>query len=194
MDNWTFNKTLSGVPQGSILSPVLSNILLSKLDGFVETELMPQYNTGRKKRAHQVYQNLMRRAHQLRKNGQMEAAQKLKQQAQKLPAIDPQDPDYRRLRYCRYADDFALAFVGPKEEAETIKQRLRAFLREELKLELSEEKTLITHTRDSAAKFLNYEITTIQSNTKQTRDKNGYKGRKVNGAIGLKVPSVNNRL
>ncbi len=66
-----------------------------------------------------------------------------------------------------------LAFVGPKEEAEAIKQRLRAFLREELKLELSEEKTLITHTRASAAKFLNYEITTIQSNTKQTRDKNG---------------------
>ena len=117
MDNWTFNKTLSGVPQGSILSPVLSNILLSKLDRFVETELMPQYNTGRKKRANQVYQNLIRRAHQLRKNGQMEAAQQMKQPAQKLPSIDPQDPDYRRLRYCRYADDFALAFVGPKEEA-----------------------------------------------------------------------------
>ncbi len=83
---------------------------------------------------------------------------------------------------------FALAFVGPKEEAEEIKQRLRTFLREELKLELSEEKTLLTHTRDSAAKFLNYEITTIQSNTKQTRDKNGYTGRKINGAIGLKVP------
>src|SRR2546428_3963220 len=188
MDHWTFNQTFSGVPQGSILSPVLSNILLNKLDRFVETELMPQYNTGRKKKANQAYQNLIRRAHQLRKNGQMEAAQQLKQQAQKLPAIDAQDPDYRRLRYCRYADDFALAFVGPKEEAEEIKQRLRAFLREELKLELSEEKTLITHTRDSAAKFLNYEITTIQSNTKQTRDKNGYKGRKVNGAIGLKVP------
>src|SRR5260370_39790009 len=81
-----------------------------------------------------------------------------------------------------------LAFVGPKEEAEEIKQRLRTFLLEELKLNLSEEKTLITHTRESAAKFLNYEITTIQSNTKQTRDKNGYKGRKVNGTIGLKVP------
>src|SRR5258708_29479962 len=109
----------------------------------------------------------------------MEAAQKLKRQAQKLPTIDLQDPDYRRIRYCRYADDFALAFVGPKEEAEAIKQRLRTFLLEELKLNLSEEKTLITHTRDSAAKFLNYEITTMQSNTKQTRAKNEYKGRKI---------------
>src|SRR6266566_6035507 len=60
------------------LSPMLSNILLSKLDRFVETKLMPQYNTGRKKRANQVYQNLIRRAHQLRKNGLREAAQHMK--------------------------------------------------------------------------------------------------------------------
>ncbi len=109
MEDWTFNKTLSGVPQGSILSPVLSNILLSKLDRFVETELLPQYNKGSRRKANQAYRSLMNRAHRLRKNGQKEAAQKMKQQAQKLPAIDPQDPDYRRLKYCRYADDFALA-------------------------------------------------------------------------------------
>jgi group II intron reverse transcriptase/maturase len=188
MEDWKLNKTLSGVPQGSILSPVLSNILLSKLDRFVETELMPKYNKGKKRKANQVYQSLIRRAYSLRKKGQTEAAQKIKQQAQKLPSTDPQDPHYRRLKYCRYADDFALAFVGPKEEAEAIKQQLRTFLLEELKLNLSEEKTLITHTRDSAAKFLNYEITTLQNNTKQTRDKKGYKGRSINGEIGLKVP------
>ncbi len=83
---------------------------------------------------------------------------------------------------------FALAFFGTKEEAEAIKQRLRTFLLEELKLNLSEEKTLITHTRDSAAKFLNYEITTLQCDTKQTRNKHGRKGRSINGGIGLKVP------
>ena len=167
---------------------MLSNILLSKLDRFVETELLPQYNKGSRRTANQAYRSLMNRAHRLRKNGQKEAAHKIKRQAQKLPAIDPQDPDYRRLKYCRYADDFALAFIGPKAEAEAIKQRLRTFLREELKLELSEEKTLITHTRDSAAKFLGYEITTRQSNTKQTLDRNGYRGRSINGDIGLKVP------
>ena len=166
---------------------MLSNILLSKLDRFVERELMPQYNKGEKRRENQAYQRLIKRARRLRKKGQMEAAQKIKQQAQKLPSIDPQDPDYRRLRYCRYADDFALAFVGPKDEAETIKQRLRTFLLEELKLNLSEEKTLITHTRDSAAKFLNYEITTLQSDTKQTL-RRGRKMRSINGEIGLKVP------
>ncbi|HKV02271.1 MAG TPA: reverse transcriptase domain-containing protein [Ktedonobacteraceae bacterium] len=188
MEDWKLNKTLSGVPQGSILSPVLSNILLNKLDRFVETELMPQYNKGKKRKANQEYRRMMNRARYSRKKGQMEAAQKIKQQAQKLSSIDPQDPDYRRLKYLRYADDFALAFVGPKEEAEAIKQRLRTFLLEELKLNLSEEKTLITHARDSAAKFLNYEITTMQSNKKQTLDRNGHKGRKINGEIGLKVP------
>ena len=187
MEDWKLNKTFSGVPQGSILSPVLSNILLSKLDRFVEMELMPQYNKGKKRRENQAYQRLTKCARRLRKKGQMEAAKKIKQQAQKLPSIDPQDPDYRRLRYCRYADDFALAFVGPKDEAEAIKQRLRTFLLEELKLNLSEEKTVITHTRDSAAKFLNYEITTLQSNTKQTL-RRGRKMRSINGEIGLKVP------
>jgi retron-type reverse transcriptase len=98
MEDWKRNKTLSGVPQGNILSPILSNILLSKLDRFVETELMPQYNKGKKRKINQEYQNLMNHAHRLRGQGQMEAAQKIKQQAQKLPSSDPQDPDYRRLR------------------------------------------------------------------------------------------------
>jgi hypothetical protein len=90
---------------GGVLSPVLSNILLNKLDRFVESELLPQYNKGRKRKANPAYRSLINRAHRLRKQGQKEAAQKIKQQAQKLPAIDPQDPDHRRLKYCRYADD-----------------------------------------------------------------------------------------
>jgi group II intron reverse transcriptase/maturase len=105
MEDWKLNKTLSGVPQGSILSPVLSNILLNKLDRFVETELIPQYNRGKKRKGNQEYNRLIDRARDLQKKGQKEAARKMKQQAQKLPSIDPQDLDYRRLRYCRYADD-----------------------------------------------------------------------------------------
>jgi hypothetical protein len=59
--------------------------------------------------------------HKLLRNGQKEAALKLRKQLQKLPSLDPYDPNYRRLNYVRYADDFGLAFTGPKQEAEDIK-------------------------------------------------------------------------
>jgi hypothetical protein len=176
LEDWKVNRTLSGVPQGSILSPILSTILLSKLDRFVESELLPKYTRGKARKRNQEYDRLIKRAYKLHKKGQTEAAQKLKKQAQKRPSLDPQDPDFRRLKYTRYADDLAM------------KQRLRTFLLEELKRNLSEEKTLITHRRGSAAKFLNYEITTDQCDTKQTRNKKGRKGRSINGRIGLKVP------
>ena len=100
-----------------------------------------------------------------------------------LPSVDPQDPGYRRLRYVRYADDTLLGFAGPKAEAEEIKQRLAQFLRDDLKLELSQDKTLITHARTGAARFLGYEITTQHNDRQTTRGQ-----RHVNGQIGLRVP------
>jgi hypothetical protein len=101
-----------------------------------------------------------------------------------MPSGDPRDPGYRRLRYVRYCDDTLLGFTGPKAEAEEIKQRLATFLREELKLELSQDKTLITHARTEAAKFLGYEITVLHNDGKLTRGK-----RSVNGVASLRVPS-----
>jgi group II intron reverse transcriptase/maturase len=154
LEDWTFNKTLSGVPQGSMVSPILSNILLAKLDTFVETTLIPQYTRGKERQRNPEYRQLCYRATYLLKKGQLKQAQKLRQQAKKLPSGVPNDPTYRRLNYCRYADDFGVAFIGPKAEADDIKRQLAAFLRDELRLNLSEEKTLVTHTRDSAAKFL----------------------------------------
>ncbi len=115
--------------------------------------------------------------------GQKEAAFKVRKRMQKLPSIHPRDPDWRRLKYIRYADDFGLAFTGPKSEAEAIKQAVSTFLREELGLKLSEEKTLITHARSQAARFLGYEITTMQSDTKQRHNR-----RCINGKVGLRIP------
>jgi group II intron reverse transcriptase/maturase len=190
-ENWTFNQTLSGVPQGSIVSPVLSNILLNKLDRFVETVLIPQYTKGVKRKLNKEYIQLMSRARRRFKNGQKEAAQRLRKQAQRLPSYDVEDPDYRRLKYCRYADDFCLGFTGSKSEAEEIKQHLKTFLHEELKLELSETKTLITHARSEAAKFLGYELTILQKDTKRTKNKvYGTKRRSINGRVGLRVPQA----
>jgi hypothetical protein len=188
VEDWKFHRTLSGVPQGSIVSPILSNILLDKLDTFVETVLIPQYTRGEKRKLNQEYVKLHKQMHKLLRNGQKEAALRLRKQLQKLPSIDPHDPDYRRLKYVRYADDFGLAFTGPKTEAEDIKRQLGMFLREDLGLKLSEEKTLITHARSEAARFLGYEITTMQSDTKQSRTKAGFKRRSINGKVGLRVP------
>lgn len=101
----------------------------------------------------------------------------------RLPSRDPDDPDYRRLRYVRYCDDFLLGFAGPRREAEEIKSKIGGFLRDELTLELSEPKTLITHATSQAARFLSYEIRTQRADSKITRGR-----RAVNGAVGLFVP------
>src|SRR5258706_7793462 len=93
------------------------------------------------------------------------------------------DPGYRRLRYARYADDHVLGFTGSKAEAEEIKARLAAFLRETLGLELNAAKTLITHARTQRARFLGYDITVQHSSTKITRNR-----RSVNGRIALRGP------
>jgi hypothetical protein len=190
LEDWRFNQTLSGVPQGSIVSPILSNILLDKLDKYIETTLIPQYTRGEKRKLNPEYVKLHKQMHKLFKHGQKEAALKLRKRLQRLPSIDPQDNGFRRLKYLRYADDFALAYTGSKSEAEEIKQRLATFLREELKLQLSEEKTLVTHARDGAARFLGYDITTLHSDAKQSRTKAGYKRRSINGRIGLRVPEA----
>jgi group II intron reverse transcriptase/maturase len=188
LEDWQFHQTLSGVPQGSICSPILSNLLLHKLDSYVETTLIPHYTRGSKRKLNKAYVQRMTRAHSLMRQGQIKAALQLRKQAQRLPSVDPRDPAYRRLKYCRYADDFVLAFTGPKAEAEASKHQLSRFLREELKLTLSEEKTLITHARSQDARFLGYEVTILQKDTKQSWTKAGFKRRSINGHIGLRVP------
>jgi group II intron reverse transcriptase/maturase len=193
MEEWTFNQTLSGVPQGGIVSPLLANILLNELDRFVETVLIPQYTKGARRVNNPEYSNLMALSWRHRKKGNVEKAEELRNQAQTLPSMRTDDPDYRRLKYVRYADDFLLGFTGPRSEAEEIKRQLREFLREELKLELSEEKTLITHARSETARFLGYEVAALQDNAKRTkRDTRSYGTktmcRSINGRIGLRIP------
>src|SRR5437867_7665221 len=189
MEDWTYNQTLSGVPQGGIVSPILSNILLDKLDRFVENVLIPQYTRGSRRKINPEYDKLRKGSQNQRRKGNTEKAEELRKQSQTLPSVMTNDPDYRRLKYVRDADDFVLGFVGPRSEAEEIKQQLRRFLREELKLDLSEEKTLITHAVSEAARFLGYEVTVLQDDTKRTKRRDpGRWCRSINRVIGLRVP------
>jgi len=158
------------------------------LDKFVENELIPRYTKGVRKRTNPEYGRLMASSNGYRKRGNKEKAEELRKQAQNMPSKNTNDPDYRRLRYVRYADDFLLGFTGPRSEAEEIKRQLKEFLRDELKLELSEEKTLITHAKNEAAKFLGYEVTIHQENRKRSPLQNGADRRSANGRIGLRVP------
>lgn len=148
LENWKYNATYSGVPQGGVVSPILSNLVLDKLDKYVEREIIPAYTRGLRRSVNPPYNVLTRAASKARKAGKLAEARQLSQQAQSIPSRDPNDPDFRRLWYVRYADDFLLGVVGSKSEALDIKQKIATFLRDELKLELSEEKTLVTHARD----------------------------------------------
>src|SRR5487761_1312780 len=147
LEDWEYRDTLSGVPQGGVVSPILSNIYLHKLDEFVEQELIPQYTTGASRKDNPDYERTRRRLRGARKKGDRAQARDLEKQRRNIPCGDPADPGYRRLRYTRYADDHILGFTGPRAEAEQVKARIAEFLRETLRLELNDAKTLITHAR-----------------------------------------------
>ena len=183
LEDWQYHETLSGCPQGGVVSPVLSNIYLDKLDKFVEQVLIPEYTRGSHRRKNLEYQRLNARRHLARKRGDRVTARELLMQMRAIPCADPMDPGYRRLRYYRYADDELLGFTGPKAEAEQIKDRLAAFLRDELALELSAAKTLVTHARTRAARFLGYEIIVQHADSKITGGR-----RMLNGTVALRVP------
>jgi len=183
LEDWKYHETLSGCPQGGVVSPILSNIYLDKLDKFVEQVLIPGCTRGKVRRHNPEYGRLNDRRRLARQRGDRAAARESLRQMRALPCGDPMDPGYRRLRYCRYADDELLGFTGPRAEAEEIKGQLAAFLRDELALELSAGKTLITHARTRAARFLGYEITVRHDDSKITTGR-----RMLNGTVALRVP------
>ena len=185
LEDWKFNKTISGTPQGGVISPLLANIYLNEFDSWVENVLIPKYTKGKRQKANPEYSHINNEIAKCKQNGDFLMAKKLKIARRNISSIDTKNADYRRLRYVRYADDFILGFTGSKQEAEEIKVEIGEWLKTTLKLNLSQEKTLITHASTTFARFLGYDIKVQMAD--DYVDKTGRRG--ANGVIALFVPS-----
>ncbi|HEY9002810.1 MAG TPA: reverse transcriptase domain-containing protein [Mucilaginibacter sp.] len=204
VEDWVFHRTYSGTPQGGIISPILANIYLDKLDKYVK-EYIQDFDKGKKRRPNQeridceyekrIAMSMLRAEDDVADRKLI--GLRLKMIDRKRAAIascDEMDPNYRKLKYVRYADDFLLGVIGSLEDCRRIKQDITNFLNDKLKLVLSEEKTLITHT-DKPAKFLSFDITVRKSDlTKRTA--NGRMTRTYHKKIVLKIPkdTIKNKL
>lgn len=198
VEDWKYNKTYSGTPQGGIISPMLANIYLDKFDKYIK-EYAAKFRKGDRRSINPEYWRLNNKKNwlkkklqktsdeQIRKSYLYEIAQ-LSKQMLSTPHKDAMDADFRRMQYVRYADDFLISVIGSKSECETIKADITQFMRERLKLELSDEKTLITHAQDKA-KFLGYEIF-IRKSDAVKRNKDGVLKRDFNGAVVLTLNSA----
>ena len=192
LEQWRFHGTYSGMPQGGIISPVLANIYLDKLDKYMK-EYAAGFDRGNRVRAYREYEvltyqkrlvmrELKTATNDVERKVLVNRLKEIDKARSAMPCFAPMDGNFKRLKYVRYADDFLIGIIVSKVK---IKDDIKRFLADRLALELSDEKTLITHT-EKPAKFLGYEVTVRRSNL-QKRNKRGSLSRVYGNKVRLKV-------
>lgn len=195
MEDWQYHNTFSGTPQGGIVSPILANIYLDELDKYMK-EYAERFNCGKERKRNPEYRKLeVKRRNLVKKLCQCQDEAERKKLIANIREVEikrinvpygiAMDMDYKRIQYTRYADDFLIGVIGSKEDCIRIKEDIREFLTAVLMLELSDEKTLITHA-DKPAHFLGYGIYIRKSNLSK-RDKAGRLKRDYAGRVVLEV-------
>ena len=200
MEDWNYHNTYSGTPQGSIISPILANIYMNELDSYM-AEYAEKFNCGNRRKINPAFkkkldvcrgkeQRLKRNLSKMseeEKEGLIAEIRELRRSLKSMPYSDQMDDSYKRICYVRYADDFLIAVKGNREDCQWIKSKLAEFIGDTLKMELSEDKTLITHS-SKCARFLGYDVRVRRSGKIKRGGPGHVKMRTLNGGVELLVP------
>lgn len=191
MEDWKYHETYSGCPQGGIISPILANIYLNELDRHI-MKIKKEFDVATKARYTPEYTKLVglrQRLHNKIKNSNGIEREKLieeyKTATAKMLKLPAKQCDDKKIKYVRYADDFLIAVNGNRQDCEKIKQELTEFISTTLKMELSQEKTLITHS-NTPARFLGYDVRVRRD--QQIKPKGKFKTRSMNNKVELSIP------
>ena len=200
LEDWVYHRTYSGTPQGGTVSPILANIYLHELDEWLEQQACT-FNQGKGraynreyKKLYSRYQTALYRARELKEMGETAKAEKLAPVIEQLrvqylqcPPSETHDPNFRRMRFVRYADDFVISIIGGKEDARRILAELNAFMTQTLKVELAAEKTGIIH-GSAGTRFLGYDIKIVTNPNHVVRTRGGLRRSMMTGVATLEWP------